>query len=88
MLNSFLEVWSNSPAKGNDLLMLLVIADAADDELMGTLPFWEDLAKKTRLRTKEQVEQRLTRLREKGYLKLLRGEQFLIVATWEPGGSR
>ena len=54
-------VWDNSPTAGTELLLLLAIADQADDRGTNAWPSLRSLARRTRLdpRTVQRVIRRL-----------------------------
>ncbi|MFE9751385.1 helix-turn-helix domain-containing protein [Saccharothrix saharensis] len=68
-------VWEHAEVAGTDLLLLLAIADAADDQGRNAWPSVADLARKTRL-DERTVQRRLKRLHSQGDI------------TIEPGGGR
>ncbi|ONI89956.1 hypothetical protein ALI22I_13600 [Saccharothrix sp. ALI-22-I] len=68
-------VWEHAEVAGTDLLLLLAIADAADDQGRNAWPSVADLSRKTRL-DERTVQRRLKRLHSQGHI------------TIEPGGGR
>ncbi|ONI92646.1 hypothetical protein ALI22I_02560 [Saccharothrix sp. ALI-22-I] len=68
-------VWEHAEAAGTDLLLLLAIADSADDQGRNAWPSVADLSRKTRL-DERTVQRRLKRLHGQGHV------------TIEPGGGR
>lgn len=58
-------VWEHAEVAGTDLLLLLAIADAADDQGRNAWPSVADLARKTRL-DERTVQRRLKRLHSRG----------------------
>ncbi|WP_082373157.1 helix-turn-helix domain-containing protein [Nocardia sp. NRRL S-836] len=68
-------VWEHAPAAGNELLLLLAIADQANDLGADAWPSVDTLARKTRL-NKRTVQRLLRRLASAG------------LVTIEPGGGR
>ncbi len=60
-------VWAQSITKGEDLLLLLALADASDDEGL-SCPDLDDLAHKARLST-EETKTKLLSLADRGILK-------------------
>ncbi|WP_461119562.1 helix-turn-helix domain-containing protein [Saccharothrix stipae] len=68
-------VWEHAEVAGTDLLLLLAIADAADDQGRNAWPSVADLARKTRL-DERTVQRRLKRLHGRGDIAI------------EPGGGR
>ncbi len=65
------EVWEYAQAKGSELLLLLAIADHADDKGKA-YPSLQRLAHKTRL-SKRNVQYLLKRLQELGLVQIQRG---------------
>jgi len=63
-------VWDNSKAKGGDLLVLVAIADSADNETGVAFPSIKYLAEKSRL-TERAVQYAITRLKNMGELEVL-----------------
>lgn len=62
-------VWEHSPAAGTELLMLLALADAADDYGRNAFPSVATLARKTRM-TRRSVQRLLARLVEAGHIEV------------------
>jgi hypothetical protein len=71
-------VWDNSPVRGGDLLLLLAIADHADDYGGNAWPSLHRLAERTRS-DRRTVQRQLRRLQEAGHLR--------IDAVTGPGGT-
>ena len=65
-------VWDHSPAVGTELLVLLAIADNADDAGANAYPSTDTLARKTRLDTRT-VQRVIRRLEERGHVVVDRG---------------
>ncbi|MDQ3154740.1 MAG: helix-turn-helix domain-containing protein [Actinomycetota bacterium] len=65
-------VWDHSTAAGTELLVLLAIADNADDTGANAYPSTDTLARKTRLDTRT-VQRVIRRLAERGHLMVHRG---------------
>lgn len=65
-------VWEHSPAVGTELLVLLAIADNADDAGANAYPSTDTLARKTRLDTRT-VQRVIRRLEEHGHVVVDRG---------------
>lgn len=65
-------IWEHSPASGNERLVLLAIADCADDEGRNAWPSIAKLATKARLDTRT-VQRVITRLETAGHLAVERG---------------
>jgi len=65
-------VWDHSPAAGTELLVLLAIADNADDAGANAYPSTDTLARKTRLDTRT-VQRVIRRLEERGHVAVDRG---------------
>lgn len=63
-------VWDNSKAKGGDLLVLIAIADSADNETGEAFPSIRYLAEKSRL-SERTVQYAITRLVSLGELEVL-----------------
>lgn len=63
------DVWNHSKAKNSDLLLLLALADAADDDGVSVADI-DDLAHKTRLNV-EETKTRLCALEAGGVLRRL-----------------
>jgi DNA-binding MarR family transcriptional regulator len=60
-------VWENSPAKGTELLLLLAIADAADDQGGNAFPSVNTLARKTRM-SRRTVQRLVGQLESEGLI--------------------
>lgn len=71
-LKSSSRVWEELPLAGNDLLLMLAIADYADDEGSNAYPSRQTLARKTRLDC-STVRRRIRALEHKGHLLVARG---------------
>lgn len=65
-------VWDHSPAAGTELLVLLAIADNADDTGANAYPSTDTLARKTRLDTRT-VQRVVRRLEDHGHVVVHRG---------------
>ena len=65
-------VWEHSPAVGTELLVLLAIADNADDTGANAYPSTDTLARKTRLDTRT-VQRVIRRLEERSLVVVDRG---------------
>ncbi|MGH3993304.1 MAG: helix-turn-helix domain-containing protein, partial [Pseudonocardiaceae bacterium] len=65
-------VWDHSPAAGTELLVLLAIADNADDTGANAYPSTDTLARKTRLDTRT-VQRVIRRLEKDGHVVVDRG---------------
>lgn len=65
-------VWEHSPAAGNDRLILLAIADCANDQGRDAWPSLGTLAHKTRLH-RRTVERRIESMESSGWLAVDRG---------------
>ena len=65
-------VWEHSPAAGTELLVLLAIADNADDTGANAYPSTDTLARKTRLDTRT-VQRVIRRLADRGLVVVDRG---------------
>ena len=63
------DVWKYAPAKGSELLLLLAIADFADDDGRNAWPSMSTLAKKTRL-SERAVRYIIKELEERGLLEV------------------
>lgn len=61
------QVWENAPASGGTLLVLLALADSADDRLRSCFPGIESLAHKARL-SERQVKRAIAELVETGVI--------------------
>lgn len=61
------QVWENAPASGGTLLVLLALADSADDRLRSCFPGIESLAHKARL-SERQVKRAIAELVEAGVI--------------------
>jgi len=64
-------VWEHSSAKGSELLLLLAIADAADDQGRNAFPSISTLAAKTRM-SRRTVQRLVVKLEDDGHLILRR----------------
>src|SRR6266540_4691977 len=64
-------VWEHSTAKGSELLLLLAIADAADDHGRNAFPSISTLAAKTRM-SRRTVQRLVVKLEDDGHLILQR----------------
>jgi len=64
-------VWEHSTAKGSELLLLLAIADAADDQGRNAFPSISTLAAKTRM-SRRTVQRLVVKLEDDGHLILRR----------------
>ena len=62
-------VWDHAEAAGTDLLLMLAIADSADDQGRNAWPSVADLSRKTRL-DERTVQRRLKRLRDQGRIAI------------------
>lgn len=62
-------VWEHAEAAGTDLLLLLAIADSADDQGRNAWPSIADLSRKTRL-DERTVQRRLKRLHDQGRIAI------------------
>lgn len=62
-------VWEHAEAAGADLLLMLAIADSADDQGRNAWPSVTDLSRKTRL-DERTVQRRLKRLRDQGRIAI------------------
>ncbi len=65
-------VWEHAPAAGNELLVLLAIADRANDEGADAWPSQETLCTKTRL-SRRTVQRAIYELEQRGLLHVERG---------------
>ncbi|MEO6767609.1 MAG: helix-turn-helix domain-containing protein [Umezawaea sp.] len=65
-------VWDHSPVAGTELLMLLAIADQANDQGRDSWPSIDNLAGRTRL-NQRTVQRVLKRLEDEGHLVIERG---------------
>jgi len=64
-------VWEHSTAKGSELLLLLAIADAADDQGRNAFPSISTLSGKTRM-SRRTVQRLVVKLESDGHLRLSR----------------
>ena len=71
------QVWEHSPAKGAELLLLLALADSADDNGIACLTVPE-LAERTRM-TPRRARRVLLRLADSGAIEFTTGQAGLIV---------
>ncbi|WP_141983511.1 helix-turn-helix domain-containing protein [Saccharothrix saharensis] len=62
-------VWEHAEAAGTDLLLMLAIADSADDQGRNAWPSITDLSRKTRL-DERTVQRRLKRLHDQGRIAI------------------
>ncbi|MGM1058949.1 helix-turn-helix domain-containing protein [Saccharothrix sp. Mg75] len=62
-------VWEHAEAAGTDLLLMLAIADSADDQGRNAWPSISDLSRKTRL-DERTVQRRLKRLHDQGRIAI------------------
>ncbi|MDU0295050.1 helix-turn-helix domain-containing protein [Saccharothrix longispora] len=65
-------VWEHAEAAGTDLLLMLAIADSADDQGRNAWPSIMDLSRKTRL-DERTVQRRLRRLHDQGRIAIEAG---------------
>jgi len=83
-------VWEESQAKGNDRLVLLAIADCADDNGMNAFPSKQKLADKTLLDA-STIRRVVKRLEESGYLSVdrstVRGRANVYTVHLTPSGQ-
>jgi hypothetical protein len=63
-------VWDHSLSEGNDRLVLLAIADQCDDSGRQAWPTYERLMQKTRIASRTTISACLSRLQERGELKV------------------
>ncbi|MEV0681662.1 helix-turn-helix domain-containing protein [Actinosynnema sp. NPDC050436] len=61
--------WENAPVAGTELLLVLAIADSADDDGRNAWPSVADLARKTRL-NERTVQRLLKRLQRDGHITI------------------
>ena len=71
-IKAMTEVWKNSPSDGANLLILLVLADYADDDGVAHGPNLEDVRAKARLST-AGLQMSIGTLIARGELQVVRG---------------
>lgn len=85
-------VWQNSPAKGTELLLLLAIADSADDRGANAFPSVTTLARKTRM-SRRTVQRLITTMADRGLITVRQAggrdsNRYTLVMTDAPASPK